>query len=546
MRFPRCGRLLLILILSLSLGGWAQPASQTGRGAPPQSAAAQQAGPQGGAAAQRGQRGGGVGFYDYDATAPAQGGLDPSAKPAESHQKITLDGGVLAYTTQAGYLPLRNATTGQPEAFIFFTSYVKEGAGDPSARPLVFFFGGAPGVSAAWQEFGGLGPKRVKGIGEGTVPSAPFGWTDNPNTLLGAADLVFVNPVGTGFSRPAAPSRGANFWTTSGDIASLAEFIRAFLAASDRRDSPLFLAGEDFGTGRVAGLASYLCDHKIPVAGAILLSLTPSADAIAGDAQHLTLLPSLALASWAHKKLAPELQSLSAPALADEARKFVSREYLHALYKGDRMTAEERSKVQASLVRYTGLSQLFIASNNLRIPLDRFTAELLRADRKAVSSSDARVAGFVPPSGGGGRGGFGFGGFAAPAVDYGQSSLAPGFQIAYEAYLRKELGFTGGAGLFYLSSGGIGTFTSTGNDDASLSTAFVRNPKLRLFVGIDYFDLASPFYAAEFTLAHIGLSPDVRARNIVVSHYEAGQMPYLDAKALPKLQTDLVRFIREK
>lgn len=541
MRYLRLGRCLFIITLSLTLGAWAQGTSQTGRGAPPQSTAAQPSVAQRGALGQTGQRGG-AGTYDYDVT---QGTVPPpDVKPSETHQKISINGEILAYTAQAGYLPVRNATTGQIEAQIFFTSYVKDGAGDASARPIVFFFGGGPGVSAAWQEFGGLGPKRMKGTGDGAPAPPPYGWTDNPDTLLGAADLVFVNPVGTAFSRPYPPSRGPTFWTTAGDIASLAEFVRAFLGAADRRNSPVFLAGEDFGTGRVAGLAGYLHDHKIPVAGAILLSMTPSADSIAGDAQYLNLLPSLALAAWSHKKLGADLQALGADALAQQTRQFASREYLHALYKGDRMTADEKAKAIANLMRLTGVSQAFIVSNNLRITLDRFNAELLRSERKALSSSDSRVTGFAPASGGG-RGGFG-GGFAAPSVDYGLSSLSPGFQAAYEAYLRRDLGFTGGTGIYYLSSGGTGTFTSTGNDDSSLSTAFVRNPRLRLFVALNYFDLTAPFSAAEFTLAHVGVSPDIRARNITVSHYEAGKMSVIDPKALTRLTADLAKFIREK
>lgn len=542
---PRQGRILFVIILCVSICAWGQGSGQAVRGAPPQQgAAAQQAGAQqGGAGAQRGQRSGAVGFYDYDAT--AQGGLFPPGKPAESHQKVTIKGEILAYATQAGFLQLRNATTGAAEAQIFYTSYVKDGVADAVSRPLVFFFGGGPGVSAAWQEFGGMGPKRMKGLSAGTASSPSYGWTDNPDTLLSAADLVFVNPVGTAWSRPESPARGANFWTTAGDIASLAEFVRVFLNSSDRRNSPLFLAGEDNGTGRVAGLAGYLHDHAIPVTGAVLLSMTPSADSIAGDPRHLTLLPSLSLASWAHKMLVPELQALGADALAEEARRFASREYLHALYKGHRMTGEERAKAVAGLMRFTGLPQLFIVSNDLRISLDRFVPELLRAERKSLSASDARVTGFVPPSGGG-RGGFGgFGGFAAPSADFNQSYLAAGFQTAYEAYLKRELGFGGGPGIYYLSGGGIGTFTSTGNDDSSLSNAFVRNSSLRLFVGISYFDLNAPFYAQEFTLAHLGVAPDVRARGITVAHYEAGQMAYVDPKASPKLRADLVQFVQE-
>jgi len=545
MRCLRKGQFLLAVVLGLPLAAWGQGSAQAGRGAPPQGAAQQAGAP--GSAAGRGGRGGGEApdFYNYDATA-TPGMAIPDAKPTETHQKITVGGEILAYTARAGYLPLRNATTGQIEANLFFTSYTKDGGGDSPARPVLFFLGGAPGVAAAWQEFGGVGPKRMKWMSDGTAGIPPYGWVDNPDTLLGLADLVFVSPVGTAFSRPSQPSRGPGFWTTAGDTGSLGEFVRSYLNAYDRRNSPVFLAGEDFGTGRVAGLAGYLLEHQIPVTGVILLSMTPAADAIAGDEQYITLLPSLILAAWSHKKLGPELQALGADEIAEQARQFASREYLRALYKGDRMAPEERAKAVADLSRLTGLSKAFIASNNLRLTLDRFKEELLREQRRTLSNSDARVTGYVPGIGGGrgGFGGFGPGG-AAPAIDYNQSSLAGGFLTAYEVYLRRELAFTGGTGIFYLVSGGVGTFTSTGNDDASLSNAFLRNPQLRLFVGINYFDLNAPFYAAEFALAHLNVAPEARARNITVSHYEAGQMTYIDSKSLAKLQADLTRFIHD-
>jgi carboxypeptidase C (cathepsin A) len=540
---------LVAITFGLALSAWGQGAS--GRGAPTQGTAAQAAATQqagtAGRGGGRGSGGGGgpVGFYNYD-TSAASGMAIPDAPPAETRQKITVNGEALTYTARAGYIPLRNATTGQSAAHLFFTYYAREGAGDALARPVLFFLGGAPGVAASWQEFGGLGPKRMKLPGDGSAGQPPYGWVDNPNTLLGQADLVFVNPVGTAYSRPDQPGRGPDFWTTVADIASLGEFVRSFVNAYDRRNSPLFLAGEDFGTARAAGLASYLIDRHIPVTGVVLLSMTLSADSIAGDAQYITLLPSLAMAAWYHKKLAPELQALSAERIAEEARQFAAREYLHALYKGDRMTPEERTKVVANLSRLTGLSKAFLVNNNLRITLERFNTELLRDQRRALSNSDVRVTGFVPASGGGGRGGGGGGGGGpAAAIDYSQSNLSAGFVTAYETYLRRELTFTGGSGVFYLSGGGVGTFTSTGSDDASLTGAFVRNPGLHLFVGVNYFDLNAPFYATEFTLAHLNVSQEVRARNITVSHFEAGQMAYLDNKALAKLQNDLAKFIQQ-
>ena len=520
--------------------GRANANQQTGGQPPAQQPAAQQtAAPQAG----RGGRGGGGApaaanseFYNYDTTAGG-GQAIPDSSPAETHQKITLGGQSLAYTARAGFMPVRNATTGQSEAHIFFTSYSKDGA--ESSRPIVFFFGGAPGVAAAWQEFGGLGPKRMA--------DGPNGWADNPATLLGAADLVFVNPVGTAFSRPDRPDRGPNFWNTAADMASLSEFVRSYLNRANRNGSPLFLAGEDAGTGRVSGMAGYLHEHEIPVQGVVLLSMTETPDAQAGDAQYITLLPSLVMAAWHHKKLAPEMNNMSAEQISAQARQFASREYLHALYKGDRMTAEERAKVLADLGRFTGLPKQFLISNDLRISLDRFNSELMRDQHRGLSPSDARVTGFVPSAGGGrGGGGGGFGGFGgAPAVDFNLSALAAPFLGSYEAYLHKELTFTGGEGIYYLMNGGVASFTSTGNDDASLSAAFARNPNLHLFVGINYYDLGSPFYATEYTLAHLNVSPEVRAHNITVSHFEAGQMTYLDNKELAKLGKDLASFVTE-
>jgi len=552
------------MMLGISLAAWGQGGGRAGRaagaqqaGAPqtaaPQVPAQQTPAPQAGAAGRGGRGGGGAGpstspFYDYDPAASVAPPI-PDAPPTETHQKITVNGEALAYTARVGYLPLRNATTGQSEAHLFYTSYSKDGVTDSSGRPLLFFLGGAPGVAASWQEFGGLGPKRMKWTSEGGAGLPPYAWVDNPNTLLGQADLVFVNPVGTAFSRPDQPGRGTSFWNTAADIASLGEFVRSFLSTNDRRNSPLFLAGEDYGTGRAAGLAAYLTEHQIPVRGVVLLSMTMSADALAGDTQYLTALPSFVLAAWQHKKLAPELNAMSAEQISGQARQFASREYLHALYKGDRMTPEERNKDVTDLARLTGLSKAFLVNNDLRVTPERFNTELLRDQHRGLSYSDVRVTGFLPGAGGGGRGGGGGGGFGGPVastIDFNISNLAGGFETAYEEYLRRELGFnSNGKGIFYLSGGGVGQFTSTGNDDASLSAAFARNPNLRLFVSVNYFDLNAPFYAAEYALAHLNVSPEVRAHNITVGHFEAGQMPYVDNKALVKLQSSLAGFLND-
>ena len=234
----------LAITVATSCAAWGQ--GGRGRGAAAQQAAQQAVPPPAAAPATQAGRGGGRGaaepapvgdFFTYDPTATNVPSI-PDSPPAETHQKISLGGDSLAYTARAGYLALHNATTGQSEAHLFYTSYSKDGVSDASARPLLFFFGGAPGVSAAWQEFGGFGPKRMKWAGDGTPGDPPYSWADNPGTLLGQADLVFVNPVGTAFSRPDQPSHGATFWNTAGDVASLAEFVRSFLNSNNRRKSP--------------------------------------------------------------------------------------------------------------------------------------------------------------------------------------------------------------------------------------------------------------------------------------------------------------------
>ncbi len=534
MRCIRNGQFLLVILVGAALYAWGQGEGQSARGTPPQQTGASGRGARGGA----GGTGGTGDLYNYDATAGS--GMPVQETQPETKQKITVNGTPLAYTTRTGFEGLRNATTGQLEAHLFFTVYTKDAVGDVSSRPLLFFFGGATGVAAGWQEFGGLGPKRIK-----WTRGSAAGWEENPDTLLAQADLVFVNPVGTAYSRPVPPSRGPFFWSTAGDISSLGEFVRGFVKTHGRQNAPLFIGGEDFGTGRVAGLALYLTEHQIQVRGIVLLSMTMSTDALAGDAQYITLLPSLVMTSWYHKRLGPDLQAMSAEQLAEQARQFAAREYMHALYKADRMTSEERARAVDGLSRLTGLSKLFVANNDLRISLDRFSAELMRSQHGALSYSDARVTGYLPAASGGGRGGFG-GAVAVSPIDYNLNSLASGFLSSYEAYLQRELTFPAeSSGIYYLMGGGVGAFTSTGNDDANLVGAFARNPSLRLFAALNYYDLNAPFYAAEFTLAHVNVSPEVRAHNIVVNHYEAGQMPYLDNKARARLCTDLARFINE-
>lgn len=537
------GQLLaLVLGFGVSLTLAAQSGEPGGQSAAGQSTGRGNRGAQAGTA--RGGRGGAPepagDFFDFETGAPS-GAPIPDSPPSESHQKITLGGQALAYTARAGYLPLRSATSGQSQAHLFFTYYAKDGVSDASARPLMFVVGGAPGVAAAWQEFAGLGPKRIALAPDGTAGLPPYRWIDNPETPLDAADLVFVNPVGTAYSRPDAPALGPEFWNTRGDSAALAEFVRTFLNTYDRWNSPRIVVGDDLDTGRVSSLALYLTEHQISVNGIALLSLAVSADSTAGDAQYLTLLPTETLAAWVHHKLASDLQDLSADQVAEKARLFASREYLHALYKGDRMSPEERSKAVADLAHLTGVSPTFVANNDLRMSWDRFSAELLRAQHGSLAQSDDRAGGFEPPSGGRGRGGRGFAVQTTPPFDAAENDLASAVLAGYTSYLKRDLGFST-SGVFYLMNGGTGAFTATAADDTTLSDLLSRNPRLRVLAAIDYFDAGVPFYAAEFTLAHLQVAPQA-AQNIVVDHFESGRAVFADPKAAGRLHKDLTSLI---
>ncbi|HEY7855623.1 MAG TPA: hypothetical protein VIC32_04205 [Terriglobales bacterium] len=475
-------------------------------------------------------------FYDYSNSASEAAPIRDAA-PVETPQKISLAGTDVSYTARAGYMPINNATTGQPEAHIFYTYYSVTGAtGD---RPVLFVLGGAPGSAASWLELDGFGPKRLAVGADGTADLPPYHWQDNPDTLLGRADLVFVNPIGTGFSRVTTPSLNAKFSTPAEDAASLGEFVRSFLAQYDRWNSPRYIAGEDRGTGRVATLASYLTAHEIPLNGAIVLSTAVATDADAGDEKFMTLLPSLVLTSWYHKKLSSDLQAMSAAQVADVARQFASREYLHALYQGDRMPAAERAKVIADLARLTGLSKAYIANNDLRLTTERYDAELLREQHETLSDSDSRYGGYLHPGAAGGRGGFGA---PAPSLDARSAAMANGLLAAYEQYLRHDLHFDDN-GVYYLQQGGTAPWTATATDDAGLDAAWDRNPAMRVFVALNYFDLNSPFYAGEFTIAHLSAPAATLRQNLTTTHFEAGSMPYADAQAGKQLTADLAKFI---
>ena len=316
--------------------------------------------------------------------------------PVVTRHELRAGGRVLKYTATAGLMPLRSET-GELEAHVFYVAYTLDRGGAPlEKRPLMFSFNGGPGSSSVWLHMGALGPKRVKMKDDGMMPPPPYALVDNEDTWLTETDLVFIDPVGTGYSRAVKPELGKKFWGVDGDIASVGEFIRLYLARNERWASPLFLVGESYGTTRAAGLSGYLVEKGIAFNGILLVSsilnFQTGRFTKGNDLPYPLFLPTYTATAWYHKKLSPDLQQDFAKTRA-EVEQWTSTGYAEALAKGDRLSPEERSAVIDRLSRYTGLSKTFIDQANLRIDEPHFTKELLRDQKLVVGRLDSRFTG---------------------------------------------------------------------------------------------------------------------------------------------------------
>jgi len=481
---------------------------------------------------------------------PAEKGKEqkaPEEKPVVTHHEIRAEGKVLKYTATAGTLPIKNAD-GETEAHIFFIAYTLDnpGAGkDDSSdwtrrRPLMFSFNGGPGAASVWLHLGCIGPRRVKMQAEGEMPAPPFQLVDNEYTWLDQTDLVFIDPVGTGYSRAAKKELGKKFWGVKGDIESVGEFIRLYLTRYERWPSPLFLVGESYGTTRAAGLSGYLLDHGIAFNGTILVSSVLNFETLefarGNDLPYILYLPSYATTAWFHHKLPPDLEQQDLQKTINEVEQWTSGPYADALAKGDRLSSDERQSVIDHLARYTGLPKTYIDLANLRIKQWDFCKELLRDQRRTVGRIDSRFKG-IDVSG------------VSEAPDYDPSiaAIRPPYTAMFNNYVRAELAYKSDEEYYTLGGGFRGwDWGSAGQGfpdvTPSLHSALVQNPYMKLFVASGHFDLATPFFATQYTLDHLGLDPSLRA-NISTGEYDAGHMMYIRTESLAKLKHDISGFI---
>ena len=460
--------------------------------------------------------------------------------PVVTKHTLSVRGTPLAYTATTGFLPLRS-DAGDLEAKIFFVAYTLDrGSAPASRRPLTFSFNGGPGAASVWLHMGALGPKRVKMKDEaGMMPAPPFGLVDNEETWLSDTDLVFIDPVGTGYSRPAKPELGKKFWGLDGDIASVGEFIRLYLTRYERWASPLFLVGESYGTTRAAGLSGYLVDRGIAFNGILLVSSILNFETArftrGNDLPFPLFLPTYAATAWYHRRLPPDLQGKPLRAVLDEVEAFAAGEYPVALAKGDALATAERKALAARLARYTGLDAAWIERTDERIEIEHFCRELLADERKNVGRIDSRFTGDNES-----------GVAERPDFDPSIAAIVPPYTAAFNQYVRADLGFKSDLTYFVLGGGIHGPWEFPQNTFAdtsgALRSAFAKNPSMRLFVASGHFDLATPYVATRYTLAHMGLTAEQRAR-ITTKEYEAGHMMYLHVGELAKLRKDVGAFL---
>jgi len=452
------------------------------------------------------------------------GDKEKEEAPVVTKHEVRLAGGrLLRYSVTTGFMPLKS-DTGDVEARVFFMAYTLErGAGS----------------SSVWLHLGALGPKRVKMRADGQMPSPPYRLVDNEQTWLDDTDLVFIDPVGTGYSRPAKPELGRKYWGVQGDIESVGEFIRLYLTRYERWASPLFLVGESYGTTRAAGLSGYLVEKGIAFNGILLVSsilnFQTARFTTGNDLPYPLFLPTYAATAWYHKKLPADLQSKPLAEFLREVEAFAAADYPNALQKGDRMSASERTEMVKRVSRYTGLSEKYVDESDLRIEIQRFCKELLRGEGRTVGRLDTRF-----------RGTDSSGVAERPEFDPSMAAIRPPYTATFNDYVRRELGYKTDT-VYHILGGGIGTpwdFGSGGYADTSqaLGDAFAKNPDMRLFVASGYYDLATPYFATQYTLSHMGLAADQRAR-ISTGQYEAGHMMYIHEGELARLKQDVAKFL---
>lgn len=459
----------------------------------------------------------------------------------QSQHSIRLNGKELKYTAAASTLVLKKED-GTPRASIFSVAYTLDGEQDMARRPITFCFNGGPGSSSVWLHLGALGPRRVYFHPDGTPTPPPYHLVDNDQTILDKTDLVFIDPVSTGYSRAAQEKEAKEFHGFKGDIESVGDFIRLYTTRNNRWASPKYLIGESYGTTRAAALSGYLQDAMgMNLNGIALISSILNFEgarfARGNDLPYILFLPTYAATAWYHKRLPGDLQSLGVKKVFAEAEAFAGGEYATALMKGDSLPDAQRKEIARKVARLTGLTPEYVEETNLRINIQRFCKQLLRGDRRTVGRFDSRYTGIDYDAAG-----------ERPDYDPSYAVVQGAYTAVLNDYMRRELKFE--TDLPYeILTGRVQPWSYAGFENGfvnvaeTLRSAMTQNPALRVYVAKGYYDLATPAYMSSYTMDHMGLAPSLRA-NLSDDYFEAGHMMYLTAESLAKLKKDLAAFLR--
>ena len=464
--------------------------------------------------------------------AAADESTDEKQLHSVTKHSMTIGGEVLDYTVTTGTMPLRDVK-GEQDAYIFYIAYTKNGVKDKTKRPVMFSFNGGPGSSSVWMHMAFLGPRKVLYNTDGFQLQPPYDVVDNEHSILDVADLVFIDPVATGYSRMLPKKPLHKYHGVMEDIQSVAEFVRLYITRNDRWGSPKFIIGESYGTTRAAGLTGHLMSaHRIYTNGTILVSMTELGPEPAPDLSCMLIFPNFTATAWYHKALPADLQAKPLREVLDQAEAFATGEYALALNKGGWISEAERDNIANKMARFSGLSAEFIKNCNLRVDRDRFWKELLRSRGLTVGRLDSRYTGTDRDSAG-----------ETPEFDPAMANWNGPFTGAVNRYFKEELKIS--TDLSYNIFGNVRPWK--GRDEVNtgelLRQAMTANPFLKVFILEGYYDAACDYFTAQYTMSHLDLTGKLKDR-ISFGFYESGHMMYIHLPSLIKAKQDLTNFIQ--
>ncbi len=466
----------------------------------------------------------------------------PEGEVSTTQQSVKINGAVIPLTARAGTMQLRDESN-NPIALFGFTSYTKESS---TNRPIIFSYNGGPGSSSYWLHMGVMGPKRIVVNDPLNTPAAPYKLINNDYSLLDMADLVMMDPVGTGLSVPIGKAKFEDFWGVDQDIRSISLFIRQYLVENGRMNSPKYLLGESYGTFRNAGVMNRLLNEGIALNGVVMVSavfdlrtlLFPPND----DLPYVVHFPTYAATAWYHNKIANKPANLET--FLTEVRAFTEKEYEPALFKGDKLSSDDKNKMAAKLATYTGLSADYWHKADLRVQAGEFFQALLLEEGNTVGRLDSRFKGINED-------------LLSQFADYDpqSSAISPAYTAGFLHYFYTELKVN--KKLNYMTSayaregfkwdwkhaGNMRWGTSAAiNTGIDMATAMTKDPNVKVLILNGYYDIATVFYGVEHSIDHLGLTSEIK-KNIIMKYYEAGHMMYIHQASMEKFRKDVSEFI---